>query len=112
MNVTLDSIRAATEAKYGSYNIQISKDVAVRLLNPIRLTKDARDRLLALPDEMRKPDADHVAVLRDAIAALAETEDGAKLLLDALGDDAALLTEVFAGYMIATQVGEASASAS
>ncbi|MEU4155695.1 phage tail assembly protein [Actinoplanes sp. NPDC026670] len=111
-NITLDDIRAAAEAKYGSTDIAISEDVTVRLLNPLRLPKAKRDALGALQGKLGEDDADQEALLSEAILVVAESEAKGKKLLSALGGDLALLAQVFETYSDGTQVGEASPSAS
>lgn len=111
---TLDNIRAAAEAKYGSTDIDIDGTV-VRLLNPLRLPKERRDILTSLQGELNSEDIDidaEMDKLRQALVVVAETPAQATLLLDAIGDDLALLAQVFETYGEGTQVGEASASAS
>lgn len=114
--VTLDDIRAAAEAKYGSFDIEVDGQ-AVRLLNPLRLSKPNRDALLAIQRQLdvEDPEAamvvDQEALLSQAITTIAATPAQAEALLTAIGGDLAVLAEVFEGYLKGTQAGEASASA-
>ena len=112
--VTLDSIREAAEAKYGSTNIEV-EGTTVRLLNPLRLKKNARDQLVAIQRDLDSDgadvaDVDQEAMLAEAIRVVAATPGQAQTLLDAIDGDLGVLAEVFETYSRGTQVGEASAS--
>ncbi|MEU6959591.1 phage tail assembly protein [Streptomyces sp. NPDC045456] len=106
---SLDDIRAAAEAKYGSTDIELVDDT-IRLLNPLRLPKLSRQKLTQLQDLMGGEDADQEELLSEAIRLVAETRKAADKLLKAIGGDLALLAEIFDRYGKGTQVGEASAS--
>ncbi|MFI9228980.1 phage tail assembly protein [Streptomyces rimosus] len=106
---SLDDIRTAAEAKYGSTDIELGDDT-VRLLNPLRLPKLSRQKLTQLQDLMGGEDADQEELLSEAIRLVAETRKAADKLLKAVGGDLALLAEIFDRYGKGTQVGEASAS--
>lgn len=108
--VTLDSIRAAVEAKYASYDIELGEGKVVKLQNAIRLSKDARAKIIALQGQMKEEGADQVALLSDSIRAVAHDKKLADELVKATGGDLAILVEIFTGYGKATQLGEASAS--
>ncbi|MYT31750.1 MULTISPECIES: phage tail assembly protein [unclassified Streptomyces] len=107
---SLDDIRNAAEAKYGSTDIEIGGDT-VRLLNPLRLAKDARTKLSALQDHLGTDGADQEELLSEAIRLVAEHPKAAEKLLDAVNGDLAVLAEIFDRYGKGTQAGEASASA-
>ena len=112
--ITLDSIREAAEAKYGSTDIQIGDEV-VRLLNPLRLTKEKRQRLVETQkqldtDAAKAAEVDQEALLSESIRIVAAGPQQAQLLLDAVAGDLAVLAEIFAAYSKGAQVGEASAS--
>lgn len=115
-SVTLDEIRAAADAKYGSYDIALDSMI-VRLLNPLRLPKANRDALVDIQCRLDVEstdaalDLDQEALLAEAITTIAETPTQAEALLAAIGGDLAVLAEVFEGYLMGTQAGEASASA-
>ncbi|MFG2147356.1 phage tail assembly protein [Streptomyces sp. NPDC048696] len=106
---SLDDIRTAAEAKYGSTDIELG-DTTIRLLNPLRLPKAARTELAQLQDRMGGEDADQEELLSEAIRLVAEHPKAADTLLQAVNGDLALLAEIFDRYGRATQVGEASAS--
>ena len=111
---TLDDIRAAAEAKYGSTDIEVGGRT-VRLLNPLRLKKKNRDALMAVQKRLDAEDTDAAELdqeklLSDAIGLVAETPAQAKALLDAVDGDLAVLAEIFETYGRGTQAGEASAS--
>ncbi|AKY03326.1 tail assembly chaperone [Streptomyces phage Aaronocolus] len=103
---SLDSIREAAEAKYGSTDIDLGNGV-VRLLNPLRLPKTKRDELASLQDKLEQDGVDQETVLSDAIVLVAESESKGKALLKAVGGDLAVLAEIFETYGKGTQVGEA-----
>lgn len=105
----LDDIRAAAESKYGSTDINLGTRI-VKLLNPLRLPKKQRDALIAVQERLNAEDADQEALLAEALSLVAESGAAAKALLAAVGDDLAVLVEVFARYSEGTQAGEASAS--
>lgn len=112
---TLDDIRAAAEAKYGSTDIQIG-DTLVRLLNPLRLTKVKRTALVAAQKDLEaeegdeEVEVDQEAAFHAILRIVAETEHQAEVLIDAVGDDLAQLASLFSMYSEGTQAGEASAS--
>jgi hypothetical protein len=117
MGTTLDSIRKAADAAYGSYDIDLEtkngKPVAgktVRLLNALRISADKRKTLGDLKKNMGAEDADQSAVLQEMILLVAEDPKKGQMLLDAVGDDLAMLVQIVKEYGEATQMGEASAS--
>ncbi|MFF3017116.1 phage tail assembly protein [Streptomyces sp. NPDC057939] len=107
---SLDAIRAAAEARYGSTDIELDGDT-VRLLNPLRLRKEKRTELTQLQDHMSGEDADQEELLSQAIRLVAEHPKAADKLLTAINGDLAVLAEIFDRYGKGTQAGEASASA-
>ncbi|MFH8414356.1 phage tail assembly protein [Streptomyces collinus] len=110
--ITLDSIRKAAEAKYGSTDIELGDGFTARLLNPLRLAKEKRAELLKIQDKLNGDDVDQEQVLADAIRLVAENEKAADKLLKEIGSDLAVLAQIFETYSNGTQVGEASASES
>lgn len=109
-NFSLDSIRDAAEAKYGSIDIVFGEHTAV-LLNPLRLSKAKRTELVNLQTEMEAEGSDQEECLTKGLRLVCATEGQADRLLDAIGGDLAVLAEVFDTYGKGTQAGEASASA-
>ena len=107
--VTLDSIRAAAEAKFGSTVIDLG-DQQVELLNPIRLGKAKRERLSAISDDLKAEGADQEAILSDVLRGVAKTPAQGDALVEAIGGDFAVLLSVFNAYTTETQMGEASPS--
>lgn len=108
--VTLDSIRAAAEAKYASFDIAYAEGKVARLQNAVRLSKEVRDKLAGFGAAMNEEGADQEAILADVLSDLCGGGKTAKEFLAALGGDLGVLMEVFSAYSKATQVGEASAS--
>lgn len=112
---TLDDIRAAADAKYGSTDIDLGEGRVLVLLNPMRLTKEERAELKAVQDDVNEDEVDEDAQLegmREIIRVAARRSDLAEVLFAAIGDDVALLASVLEAYNKGTQAGEASASAS
>lgn len=109
---TLDAIRAAADAKYGSTDIEIDEKTTVHLLNPLRLPKEKRDALTKLQDQMEADDADQEALLAQALILAADHPKKGEALIKAVDGDLAVLAEIFETYGKGAQVGEASASAS
>lgn len=104
---SLDDIRSAAEAKYGSCDIVIDERTTAKLVNPLRLSKDKRAKLMSLQDALDEEGADQEALLKDALRTVAEHPAQAKALLAVVGDDLAVLAEVFSRYTAGTQAGEA-----
>lgn len=107
-NFTLDDIRAAAEAKYGSTDIETSKGTT-KLVNPLRLSKTKRNKLTSIQERIDAGD-DQAEVLEDALRLVSATKAQADALLKDIDGDLAVLVEVFNAYNESAQVGEASAS--
>lgn len=105
---TLDDIRSAAEAKYGSTDIDMGGGDVLVLVNPLRLSKEKRASLSAIQDGAK--DRDQGDVMRDAIRLVAQSSDAAERFIARVGDDLAVLATVFSTYTEGSQVGEASAS--
>lgn len=103
---TLDDIRAAADAKYGSTDIETSKG-EVSLVNPLRLPKAKRDALVAIQEQMSAEGADQEKVLADAIRLVASNATMAEALIEDVDGDLAMLVQIFASYSAGSQVGEA-----
>ncbi|MFE9254035.1 phage tail assembly protein [Streptomyces sp. NPDC006879] len=105
---SLDDIRAAADAKYGSTDIALDDKTTVVLRNPLRLSKAERDELAALQDNLDgDSDKDQADVLADAIRLVAKDKKVAEKLIDNIDGDLALLAQVFETYSSGTQAGEA-----
>lgn len=123
---SLDQIKAAADAKYGSLDIPLSdkQGDVVRLLNPLRMSEAQRAELRVIQDKLNEisasqegededaePSEDAVKEQTDLIAemllAVAENKVAGKKLLDALGGDLAMTMVVFEQYTEGTQAGEA-----
>jgi hypothetical protein len=117
---TVDSIRAKAEEKYASTDIELADGDVVSLLNPLRLSKAKRKKLMSIQDELdadedkdgKKVEVDQEKILADAIILVADDATKAKALLKEVGDDMAVLAEIFSLYTGGTEAGEASASQS
>lgn len=99
--ITLADIQKAADKKYGPLVIAGIEGGDITLVNPLRLPKEKRDAMTALDDV---EDVD--AKLRTLVELAASPED-AKRLLDAVGDDLAVLAELVGDYTGTAQVGEA-----
>lgn len=119
-NFTLDGIREVADKKYAATNIRVDDETTVVLLNPLRLEKAKRDELMNLQskledsgkDENDGENVDQVEIFRDCFRTVATNTDACNKMLDQVGDDLAVLSELFSVYGDGLQVGEASASAS
>lgn len=114
--ISLDSIRQAADAKYGSYDIELPDGTVAKLLNPMRLSETARKALMSIGTDLTETSDDdsetsQVEVFERVITLVCETPAQAKKLLAAVNHDLAMLAEIFSGYGSGTQMGEASASA-
>lgn len=115
---TLDDIRSAADKKYASTDIEVSEDMTVVLLNPMKLSKEKRAALIAINAELTTPegeepnaDMDQVEIFQRALSLVSATPAQAEALLSMVGDDLAVLAQIFETYGEAQQAGEASASA-
>ncbi|MFE7463105.1 phage tail assembly protein [Streptomyces sp. NPDC057499] len=105
---TLDDIRSAADAKYGSTDIKVDDKTTVVLRNPLRLAKAERDELAGLQDKLDGDDGvDQGEVLADAIRLVAKDKKAAETLVDQVAGDLALLASIFETYTKGTQAGEA-----
>lgn len=107
---SLDDIRAAAEAKYGSTDIDLGGGDVLSLVNPLRLPKEKRERLSAIQKDANEDGADQGDVMREAIRIVASRPDMAERFIAIVGDDLGMLATVFTTYTEGAQVGEASAS--
>lgn len=112
--ITLASIRAAADAKYGSFDVILDEHNTVSLLHPIRLSKEKRAELTSVADV---PEGEDEADIEDRLVGIIRavtSETGATKLLEAISPeghpDLAILSDVVSGYMESQKVGEASAS--
>lgn len=112
---TLDDIRAAAEAQYGSYDIDLG-DEEVRLLNPMRMSKEKRAELgrlqkrldeIGSADEEELESVDEESVMDEMLTLVCESPAKAKKLLKALNGDLAMKVTIFNEYGKSTQAGEA-----
>ncbi|QAY15922.1 tail assembly chaperone [Streptomyces phage Janus] len=102
---TLDAIRAAADAKYGSTDIELNEKTTVHLLNPLRLPKEKRAELSALQEQMEADGADQEDLLAKAIVLVADHPKKGEELIKAVNGDLALLAEIFETYGKGAQVG-------
>jgi hypothetical protein len=105
---SLDDIRAAADAKYGSTDIQLDEKTTVVLRNPLRLSKDERGELAGLQGKLvGDDDLDQGDVLADAIRLVAKDKKAAEKLIEQVAGDLAVLASIFETYTKGTQAGEA-----
>lgn len=109
-NFTLDSIREAADVKYASTDIDLGNGTVVSLLNPLRLAEENRSALMKIVDSLGEDDTNQGEVLAEAIRLVASDRSAAEELLALVGEDLAVLSELFTRYTGGVQVGEASAS--
>jgi hypothetical protein len=113
---TVDSIREKAAQEYASTDIELNDGTTAVLLNPLRLSKAKRKKLMSIQDDLEteegEEEKDQEDVLADAIRLVAETKEQGTALLKEFGGDLAALATIFSLYTESTQVGEASASQS
>lgn len=109
-NFTLDDIRNAAEAKYGSTDIEMADGTVVVLMNPLRLPKTKRDELTKIGELLEADDADQAEIFADALRLAAKSKSAVEKLIEEIDGDLAVLAQVFEAYTQGAQVGEASAS--
>lgn len=108
---TTDQIREAADREYGSTDIDLKSGDTVSLLNPLRLPKEKRKKLMSIQDELSdEEDVDQEEFLIDAIRLVADSRRKADALIEEADGDLAFLAQVFKFYTEGAQVGEASAS--
>jgi hypothetical protein len=118
-NVTLADIRTAADRKYGPFVVDLGGGVQATLLNILRLSKEkraeftAQQKRLEAAQEAADQDLEQITgALRDLLRVLAESYADADRLLSALGDDNAVLMELWESYNEAATPGEALPSGS
>src|SRR5690606_42166197 len=102
---TLDDIRAAADAKYGSTDIELDEKTTVHLLNPLRLPKDKRAELMKIQDVLDRDgsDVDQEEALTNALRLVADHPKKADALIKAVDGDLAVLASIFETYVKGTQ---------
>lgn len=114
--VTLDTIRAAAELKYGGYAIALSETETLTLRNPLRMPKRERDAMGSLQERLNadtpegEAEVDQEEILSELLTLVADNKGLGQRFVDMLGGDLVLLMETFSQYGDKVQVGEASAS--
>lgn len=108
---SLDDIREAVEAKYGSTKVEFG-DKVVELINPLQLPKKDREKLLEIQkstnlSEDELAEADQEQMFADLIRAVANNKKLADELIRAIGGNLAVLSEIVQRYNKGTQAGEA-----
>jgi hypothetical protein len=106
--ITLDSLRATVENKYGSTVIDLG-DGEVELVNALRLGKKQRKALAEIAADAELDVEERFGKLISVVAA---TPGQAKILLDRVDGDVPLLATIIETYTKGTQAGEASPSES
>ena len=103
---TLDDIRTAAEAKYGSTDIQLGDGSTCKLLNPLRLPKDKRTELVALQEAQSEDGADTEELLAQTLVLVADNAKVANKLIKEIGGDLTVLAEIFERFKQPGIVGE------
>lgn len=111
-SITLADIKRSAERKYAPLSVELDNGATVKLLPILKLTKDKRDALTHLGDETEGDDEDVLTVFLSWAFAVADTEDGAAALADAIGDDLTYWKELQTQWVDRTQPGEAKPSES
>lgn len=103
--VTLDSIREAADRKYGHTDIEIPDYGTARLLNALQLPKEKRKALSKATEE--KDDGDDLASFQRIIHVVARSKADADAIIDSVGDNIAVMAQLFETYNKGTELGEA-----
>lgn len=116
--VTLDGLRQEASKRYADYPVRMDEHTTVVLRAPLRLSSEDRMSLRRMQtsisdmqDDPEYSDAHLLEVLRNMIRTVADNRERAQVLVDAIGDDLAVLQTLFEDYSERTQAGEASHSA-
>ena len=116
--VTLEGLRQEASKRYADYPVHLDETTWVVLRAPLRLSTDDRSRLRQLQrslsdmrDDPQYSDVDLLETLRNMIRTVANDRRLADQLIEAIGEDLALLQTLFEDYSERTQAGEASHSA-
>lgn len=123
---TLDQLRKDVAAKYEPLTIDLGEAGKLDLVQPMRLSKKERAELMAkqavfndLQDEVEAAnDADRVKAAEDAedksleamhdiFRIVSQNSPQVKKFIEAVGDDLAVLMEVFSHYQEKAELGEA-----
>lgn len=114
--ITLDSIRESLDNKYGAVEVDMGTS-SVQLRNALRLSKEERQKLMHVFDDVKSDDNDDefdedvtLDSMREMIRLVSDTKEGAEELISALGEDLAMFVEVMGEYTKDQKLGEASAS--
>lgn len=118
--ITLDTIRADIESKYAPVVIDLGDGAQVTLVQVLRLSKAKRKALLDAEkarEENAKGDEEFnedttLEHLRSVLRLVATDTDEAEYLIELVGDDLVMLSEIINSWREGTQSGEASSSAS
>lgn len=103
-SVTLASLQLATEAKYGSFDIELSNGQILKLRNPLRMADDERAQFQELASTEGGDPKDQFVTM---ITLAADDKDLANKFIGLVGDDVALLATVVEQYTDGVKVGEA-----
>lgn len=106
MDFTLDDLREAADAKYGSFLIHGvgPSGMTVELVNALRLPKEVRDRLNKLEEDKSIGAEESIP---EILKMIAKTPKQGDALLKALDGDLAIMALIFENYSKGTQAGEA-----
>lgn len=115
---TLDGIRQEAARRYADYPIRLDEQTTVVLRTPLRLSSEERTKLRRMQtqvadmqDDPEYADGDLLELLRNMIRTVADDRERADLLIDAVGEDLAVLQTLFEQYSERAQPGEVSHSA-
>lgn len=101
--LSLDTIREAAERKYGSVDLDLGDGNTVSLKNPLRMTKEERNRFqdvlskYDVEDEEEQKDSDPIDLFVEAFE-VAGGPGTAEKLRNVFGEDAALYASLFEAY--------------
>lgn len=104
--IDLDFIRDAADKKYAAFEVDLGEEGSVSLTNPLRMTKEQRDKLT----ELEAKEFDDVVDYFTAAWELASSKAEAARLRKALGEEPAIHATLFELYTKGVELGEASPS--
>lgn len=131
MSFSLDDIRKAADAKYGSYDIDLEDGSVVHLRNVLRLSKAERKELAELEGKLSTKSAsededddaaegdvevveevDQQDIIEKQLVLIAHNKSLGKQLIKEIGGDFGVVLHIYTEWGKGTQMGEATASES
>lgn len=106
--ITLDELTEAANEKYSNLTIPLGGGKEAVFVNALQLSQEKRAELVKIQGMLEGDDADQVAILQDALrVAGSTTPKETAEVVEKVGDNLAILMELFVRYSKGTQAGEA-----